>query len=130
MRCSLTEGSLTSWSSQILFALTPTEDILADLLVLINSVCPHYAVGAYVHCTSGDSHNTRVNVSFNCPITSTIEHFPGNIRQTHKVLGQLERRKKLHILSTSTQELTFPFPQNFFGKIKVWGQMCIVTIGY
>ena len=30
----------TSWFSQILFALTPTEDILADLLVLINSVCP------------------------------------------------------------------------------------------
>ena len=45
---------LASWSSQILFDLTstedslnPTEDSLADLLlVLINSVGPHYGVDA------------------------------------------------------------------------------------
>ena len=29
-------------------SLNPTEDSLADLLVLINSVRPHYAVDAYV----------------------------------------------------------------------------------
>ena len=29
-------------------SLNPSEDSLADLLVLINSVRPHYAVGAYV----------------------------------------------------------------------------------